>query len=214
VVLDVQAHAVARMRARTAAFAVSATLTLALRLALALAFATMLAACKLDDAMPPSPAVAATDAETREAARLRAHVLTIPGVADASVVVAIRPVDPFARTAAHAAAPPARVAFVVSTRAGADTGVIGDAALTAARTALGADADVQVQIAPAPAATRLVTVGPFRVAAESRGALVATLAIALLLVAGLSAVVAVALVGAYRRGTRPHQSSTSTTRGS
>jgi hypothetical protein len=206
VVLDVQAHPLAPRLQRAAAFAVAA--------ALALAFATMLGACKLDDAMPPTPAVAATDAQSREAARLRAHVLAIPGVADASVVVAITQVDPFARTAAHAAAPPARVAFVVATRAGADTGVIGDAALTAARTALGADADVQVQIAPVPAAPRLVDVGPFRVAAESRAALVVTLALALLLVGGVSAALAVALVAFYRRGTRPHQSSTSTTRGS
>ncbi|HUQ02813.1 MAG TPA: hypothetical protein VM261_09980 [Kofleriaceae bacterium] len=204
-----QAHALARdTRALARAFAA------------ALVLAACVAACKLDDAMPPTPAAAATDAETREAARLRAHVLAIPGVVDASVVVSITPIDPFARTstataaAATALPPPARVAFVVATRAGADTGVIGDAAQTAAHAALGANADVQVQIAPAPAAPRLVAVGPFRVTAGSRNALLVTLALALLAVGGLSTALAVSLVRAYRRGMRPHQSSTSTTRGS
>jgi hypothetical protein len=201
VVLDVQAHALAR-----------ATIGVARTLVVALAIVIVgLAACKLDDAMPPTPAVAATDAETRAAARLRAHVRAVPGVADARVVVSITPVDPFSRTPAPA---PARVAFVVATRAGADAAVIGDAAQTAAHVALGADADVQVQLAPAPPVPRLVAVGPFRVAAESRNALVATLVVALLLVGGLAAALAVALARGYRRGIRPHQSSTSTTRGS
>jgi hypothetical protein len=210
VVLDVQTNPLARSRSRSRARARS--------LAVALALASALSACKLDDAIPPSassPAAAASDAESRASARLRAHVLTIPGVADASVVVSRPPSDAFARGARDHRAQPARVAFVVVTSAGADSGVIGDAAVTAARTALGADADVQVQLAPPPAPPRLTSVGPFTVGADSRAALLATLVVALVLVIGLAATLTLALIALrYRRGIKPHQSSSSTTRGS
>ena len=176
--------------------------------AVVVALALALGACRVDDAMPPTPAAAATDAEARAAARLRDHLRAVPGVADASVVVAITPADPFARDQAPR---PPRVALAVATTAGADTAVIGDAAVSAARVALGADVDVQVQIAPPPQAPRLVAVGPFDVSERSRGPLLVTLALALAALGGLAAALALAL---YRRGTRPHQSSTSTTRGS
>lgn len=163
---------------------------LALALPIAAITALALGACKLDDAMPPTPAAAASDAEAREAVRLRDHLLATPGVASTHVVVELSPIDPFARAPQHA---PARVAIVVATSPGADTAVIGDAAQAAARAALGSDADIQVQIAPPPATPRVVSVGPFDVAARSRTLLVATLVVALLLVGGLAAALAVAL---------------------
>ncbi len=174
--------------------------------ATALVFA--LAACRVDETLPPAPAAAATAAEGRQAERLRAHIATTPGVAAVNVLVTLPPSDPFARTAT---ATPARAAVVVATTAGADTGVIGDVSISAARTVLGPDVDVQVQIAPPPAVPRLTQLGPFDVAAGSRRALIATLAFALIVAGGLAAALVWAL---YRRGTRPHQSRTRTTRGS
>lgn len=199
--------------------------------------ACVIGACAVDDRLPPSPEVAATAEEARLAERLRVHLAAVPGVASASVIVHIPPVDPFARApvarapvapskaeglpslsrdegpASAAAAPaPARAAIVLATRAGADPALLGDAAITAGRAVLGPGADVQVQIAPPPPPSpALVRVGPFRVAPSSRGPLVAVLATALAAIAALSAALALAL---YRRGINPHQSSTSTTRGS
>jgi hypothetical protein len=200
VVLDVQTDAVIRdargsAAPRGAARAPACTALIAAAIAL-IAAAVALAACKVDESLPPTSAAATADAESREATRLRDHILATPGVASASVVVELTATDPFARTPKQV---PARVAIVVATRAGADTGVIGDAAQAAAHTALGADADVQVQIAPPPQAPRLVSVGPFDVTPATRTALVVTLVITLLLVGILAAALALALVVARRR---------------
>ena len=182
------------------------------RLLIAALAAAALAACAVDDRLPPSPQAAATADEARLGERLRAHLEQVPGVARASVVVHVPPLDPFARTAAAPAPAAARAAIVLATGPGADPALLGDAAVTAGRALLGPDADVQVQIAPPPPPTpALVRVGPFRVAPSSRGLLVAVLATALALIAALSAALALAL---YRRGISPHQSSTSTTRAS
>ncbi len=189
VVLDVQAHVLSPGRA-------------------VIVVAVLAAVCACRDAMPPSPAEVAAETEARQAERLRAHVLRTPGVAEASVLVAAPATDPLARAPAPG---PARVAIVVTTTPGADTGIIGDAAIAAARTTFGADADLQVQVVPPPASTRLVDVGPFRVAESSRRAVAFAIAIALLVIGGLAAGLAWTL---YRRGIKPHQSSTSTTRGS
>lgn len=178
------------------------------RLAASALVACALAACDARRALPPAPAAAATADEARHALRLRAHLEATPGVRAASVLVAVPPVDPLARSPAR---PPARVSIVVATGPGADAAVIGDVALAAARAALGPDVDAAVQLAPTPAAPRLARVGPFEVAPGTRPLLVATLALALLVIGGLAAALFRAV---YRRGTSPHQSSTSTTRGS
>jgi hypothetical protein len=178
---------------------------------LAFAFALALAACAVDDQLPPAPHVAASADERRIATQLREHLAAVPGVAGASVIVHVPPRDPFAR-APSPAAPAARAAIVLATRPGADAALLGDAAIAAGRAVLGPAADVQVQIAPPPPrAPALVRVGPFRVTPASRAPLIALLATALAAIAALSTALAVAL---YRRGINPHQSSASTTRGS
>jgi hypothetical protein len=167
----------------------------------------LLGACA-GDALPPSPSAAASADEARVTERLRRHLATVPGVGGASVLVHVPPRDPFVRGNAA----PARASIVVVTTAGADIGTIGDAAQVAARTILGDDAQVEVQlIPPPPPSPPMARVGPFRVAAASRGPLIATLALALTAIAALAAALAWAL---YRRGISPHQSSDSTTRGS
>jgi hypothetical protein len=161
------------------------------------------------DALPPSPTAAASADEARITERLRRHLASIPGVGGASVLVHVPPRDPFARTIPPA---PARASIVIVTAAGADIGALGDTAQAAARTILGDDAQVEVQLTPPPPRSpSMARVGPFRVAASSRGPLIATLALALTAIAALAAALAWAL---YRRGISPHQSSDSTTRGS
>lgn len=180
------------------------------RRAAVLALVLGLAGC-IEDRLPPSPAAATSAAEAEAAARLERHLAALPGVGGATVLVHLAPRGPFARGPATAAAPP-RAAIALTAAAGADPAALADAARGAARTLLGPEAATEVHVSPPPAAApALVQVGPFRVAAASRGPLIATLAAALLAVAALAAALARA---AYRRGIRPHQSSASTTRGS
>jgi type III secretory pathway lipoprotein EscJ len=141
-----------------------------------------------------SPRAERERAAKERAAELAAHLETIPGVAEASVVLDLPYADPLA---VEAPAAPPRASVVLALEPGADTAA---AEVAATRAVAGAIAGAEVTVitaAPAPGEA-LVAVGPFRVAAGSRTPLLAALAAALLAIAGLAAWIAIA---GYRRAT-------------
>ncbi len=166
------------------------------RRALVLASLMAVAGCDVERSLPPVPAAARADDETRLAERLRAHVLAIPGVAGATVVVHLAVPDPFARVAA---AGPARVAAVIATRSGADPRPLHDATVAAARTLAGPDAQLAVDVIPPPTSPALTSVGPFEVTPRARVGLLVTLAAGLTTIAALAG----ALTWALGRRRRP-----------
>jgi type III secretory pathway lipoprotein EscJ len=175
----------------------------------ALAMISAIAAC--DRELVPSPRARHDARDATDARRLEAQLAAVPGVARASVVVHRPFVDPLAP--APAAAPVASASILVVDARGTDADRLAATARSLATAALPdvSPASLSIVVAP-PAALPAETahVGPFEVAAGSRTALRATLAIGLLVIAALAAYIAYR----QRRGTRPHQSSASTTRGS
>jgi hypothetical protein len=127
-----------------------------------------------------SPGAERERAERRRVETLAAHLETLPGVARASVM-----------------ATPPRVSVVLALEPGA---AVDDAAI---RRAVVAALDgvepgaIEIAAAAPPAGPPVVSVGPFEVAEGSRTALTATLAGALVVIAGLAAWIA--LVGLRQR---------------
>lgn len=167
------------------------------------ALAVIAGGCDRD--LVPSPRARHDAADGADAGQLERQLAAIPGVASASVVVHRPFVDPLAPPSP----PTAATASVLVVEARSDPS-IEQRVRTLARAAL-PDVPVSIVVAP-PVAPPVATanVGPFVVAAESKRALQATLAIALAVIAALAGYVA----WNQRRGIRPHQSSASTTRGS
>lgn len=133
------------------------------------------------------------------AVELAAHLSVLPGVARASAIVHTPFADPLAPPA-PAARTTASIAIAIAP--GLDAARVSRDARTLATAALGADsADVTIAVEAVPDVPALATVGPFTVAARDRGALVATLVLALAIIAALAAWIA--LLQLRRRGMRP-----------
>lgn len=131
-----------------------------------------------------SPEAGQRRALAASAETLAVHLETLPGVRDASVVIDAPLADPLGPAAP---APPPRASIVLALADGADAAALERAARDAvAGAVVGLDpAQVTVASAPAPRPPRS-RVGPFEVAPGSRAPLVATLALALALIAGLA----------------------------
>lgn len=138
----------------------------------------LFAACEPD---AWSPEAAHRREAAARAAALDAHLATLPGVARASVILE-----------------DTRASVVLALAPGADADAATASARTATASAEGIDPAAVSVVAAAPAPRdELVDVGPFRVAAGSRAGLIATLAIALVIIAGLGAWLAA--MGSRRR---------------
>lgn len=182
--------------------------------ALAIAAVVALGAAGCDRDLVPSPRAQHDARQDADAGRLEAQLAAIPGVARARVVLHRPFVDPLAPPGTRVAAGSAAILLVPDATTAADT--LDGSARRLARAALPdlAAAAITVEVvAPARAPVTTAAVGPFEVAAHSQTALRATLALAFAAIAALAAVLAYR-ERYRRRGIRPHQSSTSTTRGS
>ncbi len=155
-----------------------------------LATAALGSACSIEDALPPSPAAAARAADDALGRRLRAHLIALPMIADAEVVIERAPPDPLARTPA-VATPSVTIALVADADAPVDR--LDGLARAAARTLVGDDARTAITILPVHRRPTLARLGPFTVAASARGPLLAVIAGALAVIAVLAAALTVVL---------------------
>jgi hypothetical protein len=167
--------------------------------------AILLASCDPDAFAPGADRARATE---RRAHELAAHLETLPGITAAHVILDIPIADPLAPTSASASASASaspglrpRASITLALQPGADATAAEAAARRAAlATVDGLTADAIAISTSAPPAEKLVAVGPFRVAEDSRIPLIAALALGLLTIAALASWIALA---GYRRATRP-----------
>lgn len=147
-----------------------------------------------------SPRAERARAESERAAALAAHLETLPGVREASVVLELPISDPLAPpcAAVPCTARQSRASVVLALDPGADPAAAESAARGAVAGAIAGAAVTVVTAAPPPSES-LVAVGPFRVAEASRVPLLAALAAGLLAIAGLAIWIAVAGYRVRRR---------------
>ncbi|MEZ4401993.1 MAG: hypothetical protein R3B06_18325 [Kofleriaceae bacterium] len=167
-----------------------------------LVVAALLAGCGLDRRLPPTAAERAQAAERVAGARLARQLEHLPGVAAASALVVLPVDDPLAPTTDR---PPRAAITVVALPAAAPALV--EASHAAARALLGEAATIEVTTVPVAASSA----GPGR-ARRRAWALVALMIGAAAVAVGLAMARRRAVV--RYRGIRPHQSRSSTTRGS
>lgn len=151
----------------------------------ALGLALAAAACDPRDVLPPDPATATRRADDAAALRVRAHLRALPVIHGAAVAVARPAVDPLARTVRTA---PPQVAVTLVADADADADVVTGWSRRAVALELGADAHAAVTVLPVTTHPRLARLGPFTVAAEARGPLLALVVGGLVVIAGLAGV--------------------------
>jgi hypothetical protein len=147
----------------------------------------VLALCAACDPDAWSPGAERERAERRRVETLAAHLETLPGIEQASVMVT-----------------PPRASVVLALEPGA-AAPDPDAIRRAVTAAIdGVDpAAIEIAAAGPPPRDPVVSVGPFEVAAGSRGPLIATLAGGLVVIAGLAGWIALVGVRRYRRGISP-----------
>jgi hypothetical protein len=162
----------------------------------ALGLTVAVTGCAARDVLPPDPATAARAADRARAAVLRAHLLALPPITAASVVVDRAAPDPLAR---RPTAPPPTVAVALVADPAADRERLAALARAAAAVTIAADARVSVAVLPSPDRPDLARLGPFTVAAPARAPLLALVAGALFAVAALAGALAFVLLR-QRRG--------------
>ena len=136
-----------------------------------------------DRDLVPSPRAQQAALDDADARRLEAQLATLPGVRRASVVIHRPVADPLARNPVQRA--PGASIVIVSSDASIEprARALAGAVLDELRTEV-------VVVPPTPPPPTLASVGPFEVTASSATPLRVTLALALVLIAGLAGVVA------------------------